>query len=58
MGSKFSRTTTMAANSPEVQKLIKEIIAKDKVVIFSKTTCPYCRMAKEVRICYINCPLN
>lgn len=29
-------------------KFIKEAIAKDKVVIFSKTYCPYCTMAKEV----------
>lgn len=29
-------------------KFVKEAIAKDKVVIFSKTYCPYCTMAKEV----------
>uniref|UniRef100_A0A6G1RTA3 Glutaredoxin-2, mitochondrial n=1 Tax=Hypotaenidia okinawae TaxID=2861861 RepID=A0A6G1RTA3_9GRUI len=27
---------------------IQEIISKNCVVIFSKTTCPYCRMAKEI----------
>lgn len=30
-------------------KFVTEAIAKDKVVIFSKTHCPYCRMAKEVK---------
>lgn len=29
---------------------VKELIASDKVVIFSKTYCPYCKLAKEVRI--------
>ena len=29
---------------------VQEIINSDKVVIFSKTTCPYCKMAKEVNI--------
>ncbi|XP_066152786.1 uncharacterized protein Grx1 [Euwallacea fornicatus] len=27
---------------------VKNLIASDKVVIFSKTTCPYCKLAKEV----------
>lgn len=31
-------------------KFVSEAIAKDKVVIFSKTYCPYCTMAKEVSI--------
>ncbi|BES91896.1 Glutaredoxin [Nesidiocoris tenuis] len=29
-------------------KFVKDSIAKDTVVIFSKTYCPYCTMAKEV----------
>lgn len=29
-------------------KLVKDLIASDHVVIFSKTYCPYCKMAKEV----------
>lgn len=29
-------------------KFVNEAIAKNKVVIFSKTYCPYCTMAKEV----------
>ncbi|XP_033336467.1 uncharacterized protein LOC117226339 isoform X2 [Megalopta genalis] len=27
---------------------VKQLIASDKVVIFSKTRCPYCKMAKQV----------
>ncbi|XP_066259962.1 uncharacterized protein [Euwallacea similis] len=27
---------------------VKNLIISDKVVIFSKTTCPYCKLAKEV----------
>ncbi|XP_050311155.1 uncharacterized protein LOC126746797 isoform X2 [Anthonomus grandis grandis] len=27
---------------------VKNLIASDKVVIFSKTYCPYCKLAKEV----------
>lgn len=30
-------------------KYVNEAIVSDKVVIFSKTYCPYCTMAKEVR---------
>ena len=29
------------------EQLVNDIIQKDKVVVFSKTTCPYCLMAKE-----------
>lgn len=36
--------------SGETAKFVKEAINKDSVVIFSKTYCPYCKMAKEV--CY------
>ncbi|KAK5641445.1 hypothetical protein RI129_009992 [Pyrocoelia pectoralis] len=28
--------------------LVKELISSDNVVIFSKTYCPYCKLAKEV----------
>ncbi|XP_076640757.1 uncharacterized protein LOC143352297 isoform X2 [Halictus rubicundus] len=30
------------------QEQVKQIIASDKVVIFSKSRCPYCKMAKQV----------
>ena len=32
------------------QEFVKQLIAADKVVIFSKTYCPYCTMAKEVNL--------
>ena len=35
-------------SSPEKAEWVKREIASDCVVIFSKTTCPYCRMAKNV----------
>ncbi|XP_066992462.1 uncharacterized protein [Anabrus simplex] len=34
-------------SGPQAQ-LVKEFIASDAVVIFSKSYCPYCKMAKEV----------
>ncbi|CAB3234099.1 unnamed protein product [Arctia plantaginis] len=37
-----------SVSSVEVQQLIKDAISKDKVVIFSKSYCPYCDLAKEV----------
>jgi len=33
--------------------LVKDLIRSDTVVIFSKSTCPYCRLAKEV-IYFVN----
>lgn len=30
------------------QKLVDEKIRSNKVVVFSKTYCPYCKMAKDV----------
>lgn len=32
----------------ELAQQVKQMISNDKVVIFSKTYCPYCNMAKEV----------
>ncbi|CAK1555626.1 unnamed protein product [Leptosia nina] len=32
----------------EIQQFIKEAVAQDKVVIFSKSYCPYCTLAKDV----------
>ncbi|XP_045476192.1 glutaredoxin-C4-like [Harmonia axyridis] len=34
--------------SADKAKAVKDIIDSDKVVIFSKSYCPYCKMAKEV----------
>ncbi|KAL6262378.1 glutaredoxin-C4-like isoform X2 [Pogonomyrmex barbatus] len=33
---------------PSTRDFVNELIAKDSVVIFSKTSCPYCKMAKQV----------
>ncbi|XP_066911469.1 uncharacterized protein [Clytia hemisphaerica] len=30
----------------QARKIVEEAITKDKVVVFSKTYCPYCKMAK------------
>ncbi|XP_026321406.1 glutaredoxin-C4-like [Hyposmocoma kahamanoa] len=45
--SKISRSAKMAS-SPEIQKFIKDAVSQEKVVVFSKSYCPYCHMAKEV----------
>lgn len=52
--SKFSffRSKPVADMSAKASE-VKELIASDKVVIFSKTYCPYCKLAKEVKICVI-----
>lgn len=34
--------------SSEKVNLVKDYIKSDTVVIFSKTYCPYCKLAKEV----------
>lgn len=36
--------------NPLAQQFVKESIGKQKVVIFSKSYCPYCKMAKTVKI--------
>ncbi|XP_049288960.1 uncharacterized protein LOC125766903 [Anopheles funestus] len=46
MGSLVSRNVPANMSGP-VAEFVKSAIAKDKVVIFSKTYCPYCTMAKE-----------
>lgn len=53
--SKIIRTSKMAS-SAEIQQFIKDAIAQEKVVVFSKSYCPYCTMAKEVStfITYLN----
>ncbi|XP_003699811.1 uncharacterized protein LOC100880851 [Megachile rotundata] len=33
---------------PISKEQVQQLIASDTVVIFSKTTCPYCKMAKQV----------
>lgn len=45
----FSSSVKIVADmsGPKAQ-FVKQAISKDKVVIFSKSYCPYCTMAKEV----------
>lgn len=45
MGGFFSVRQKVSAMALQ---FVNEAIAKDRVVIFSKTHCPYCSMAKEV----------
>lgn len=37
-------------------QFVKDAITQDKIVIFSKSYCPYCKMAKDVIYfyCYIH----
>lgn len=41
------RSKLVDMSSPKVSE-VKNLISSDKVVIFSKTYCPYCKLAKEV----------
>ncbi|XP_076640744.1 uncharacterized protein LOC143352297 isoform X1 [Halictus rubicundus] len=43
-----SVSSTREADMTVTQEQVKQIIASDKVVIFSKSRCPYCKMAKQV----------
>ncbi|XP_039292918.1 glutaredoxin-C4 isoform X3 [Nilaparvata lugens] len=43
----MSSQAAVDMNGP-IATYVKEAIAQDKVVIFSKTYCPYCKLAKEV----------
>ncbi|CAN9500725.1 unnamed protein product [Ophioblennius macclurei] len=47
MGNLTSSTTGGLASSACMQ-YVQETVSQNCVVIFSKTTCPYCRMAKSV----------
>lgn len=43
--------------SPQAAQLVKDLIKSDVVVIFSKSYCPYCKLAKEVSSAYENITL-
>ncbi|XP_071553371.1 uncharacterized protein [Temnothorax nylanderi] len=43
-----SVSSTKRSIMPATRDLVNELIAKDSIVIFSKTYCPYCTMAKKV----------
>lgn len=49
MGALFSSAASTPPDmSGPVATFVREAIAKDAVVIFSKSYCPYCTMAKKV----------
>lgn len=48
MGSIISDLNSSSETTEMALKFITDAIASDKVVIFSKSYCPYCKMAKEV----------
>ncbi|XP_065100391.1 glutaredoxin 2 isoform X2 [Paramisgurnus dabryanus] len=37
-----------ALSSPPCTQFVQDVVSRNCVVIFSKTTCPYCNMAKNV----------
>uniref|UniRef100_A0A8B9KXG5 Glutaredoxin-2, mitochondrial n=1 Tax=Astyanax mexicanus TaxID=7994 RepID=A0A8B9KXG5_ASTMX len=41
-------TSNASLSSTESAQLVQEVVSHNCVVIFSKTTCPYCKMAKGV----------
>ncbi|VVD01191.1 uncharacterized protein LOC126977549 [Leptidea sinapis] len=48
MGSKASKILSDPKMAAELQNFIKGAVAQDKVVVFSKSYCPYCKLAKDV----------
>ncbi|XP_061682107.1 glutaredoxin 2 [Syngnathoides biaculeatus] len=44
----FASSTTGGSTSTACVKFVNELVSQNCVVIFSKTTCPYCKMAKNV----------
>jgi len=50
MGSISSKKTPSPSQIMAATQFVKDAIAHDSVVIFSKSDCGYCQMAKEVNI--------
>ncbi|XP_064188096.1 glutaredoxin 2 isoform X3 [Anguilla rostrata] len=44
----FTSTSSGGLSSTASTQFVQDVIAHNCVVIFSKTTCPYCKMAKNV----------
>ncbi|XP_062252162.1 glutaredoxin 2 isoform X3 [Platichthys flesus] len=44
----FTSSTTGSLSSTSCVQYVQEVVSQNCVVIFSKTTCPYCKMAKNV----------
>lgn len=50
MGSLSSKKISSPTQIMAATQLVKDAIAHDSIVIFSKTYCSYCQGAKEVKI--------
>ncbi|XP_062308819.1 glutaredoxin 2 isoform X2 [Osmerus eperlanus] len=44
----FTSTSSSGLPSSACAQFVKDVVSHNCVVIFSKTTCPYCKMAKNV----------
>ncbi|KAM7012130.1 glutaredoxin 2 isoform 2-T2 [Tautogolabrus adspersus] len=44
----FTSSSTATLSSTSCARYLQEMVSQNCVVIFSKTTCPYCKMAKNV----------
>ncbi|XP_039983719.1 glutaredoxin 2 isoform X1 [Xiphias gladius] len=44
----FTSSTAGGLSSTACAQYVQEVVSQNCVVIFSKTTCPYCKMAKNV----------
>ncbi|XP_062869278.1 glutaredoxin 2 [Trichomycterus rosablanca] len=44
----FTSTGAGALSSQVYTKFVQDVVSHNCIVIFSKTTCPYCKMAKDV----------
>jgi hypothetical protein len=53
MGLGSSTPEEMAVDLDNTRVIVKGLIDSDKIVIFSKSTCPYCRKAKSVSSAFI-----
>lgn len=50
MGSLFSKRISSPTQIMASTQFVKDAIAHDNIVIFSKTYCSYCQEAKKVKI--------
>lgn len=50
MGSLSSKKLSSPAQVMAAAQFVREAIANEPIVIFSKSDCGYCKMAKEVKI--------
>ncbi|KAI1891516.1 hypothetical protein AGOR_G00144610 [Albula goreensis] len=44
----FTSTSSAGLSSTACTQFVQDVVSHNCVVIFSKTTCPYCKMAKNV----------